>query len=207
MKEEIKKEFLIAYDKEEKTIATMEIEVKHPRYWSKEKGNYTDESKFDFSASFNVGELVNIDEENENAQEYYEMVFDDCYDAERKLDLLNNGERTKHDVIDEWMRYEYDYRDRIDCSCTDYEFTFDNITYNFRTGGCGQHDIRDDSNEWQYVNNNVVKLLKFWDQWHLKELTEESYQQLIELLQDMETYKNDDVIIDIAKKIFFEEEA
>ena len=201
---EIKKEFLIAYDKEEKTIATMEVEVKHPRYWSKEKGSYTDESKYDFSASFNVGELVNIDEENENAYDYYEECFEYGYDAEGKLDLLYGGDRTKKDVIDEWIHYEYDYRERIDCGCTDYEFTFDNVIYNFRTAGCGQHDIRDDTNEWQYVNKAVAELLNIWDEWHLKELTETSYKKLVELLEDMKAYESDDAIIDIAKKNFFE---
>lgn len=204
MKEETK-EFIIGYDTEKKAIATMKVKVKHPCYYNKEKGSYTDFEKFEFTSSFNIGTLTDIDEENENAKEYYEMVFDDCYDAERKLDLLCNGERTKNDVIDEWMRYEYDYRERIDCSCTDYEFIFDNITYNFRTDGCGQHDIREDSYNWQHVNEKVGELLKFWDEYHLKELTEESYDELMELLQHFESFQDDDVIIDIAKKNFFEE--
>lgn len=202
---ELKKEFIIAYDKKEKNIVTMKIEVKNPSFYNKERGSYKDFNKFEFTASFNVGELVNIDDENKNAYNYYESIFDDCYDAEAKLNLLNGGERTKKDVIDEWLASEYDYRERIDCSCTDYEFTYKNITYNFITAGCGQHDIRTDSNNWIFVNNKVDNLLKMWDQYHLKEINESNCNKLIEILKDFEKFEHDEAIIEIAKNKFFDE--
>lgn len=202
---ELKREFMIAYDKQSKNIATMEVRVKNRIFYNKENGRFKDLSKFEFTASFNVGELVNIDDANEDAYDYYESIFDDCYDAKTKIDLLNGGERTKKDVIDEWIRSEYDYRDRVDCSCTDYEFTYKNITYNFETIGCGQHDIRTDSYNWIFVNNKVKDLLKMWNQYHLNEIDESNYNKLIEILKEFEQFEHDEVIIEIAKKHFFKE--
>jgi hypothetical protein len=183
--ENMKKEFLIGGSKDFENIFTMEIEI---RDWN----GYPE-----FSASFNEGELFNVEERNENAEDWYSTLFDEM-DAETKLKYLQDGDITKQDWIEECIRYEYDYRERVDCSCTDYEFTKDNLTYNFETVGCGQHDPRD----YDYfipVNSTVKKLLEFWDKHHLKEITEKEFEELKKLCKNMESFE--DIEEEILKRV------
>ena len=175
-KETLKREFIIGGSEDLHNIFTMELNI---RNWN----GYPE-----FTASFNEGELINIDERNEDARGYYEDMFD-CADNESKLYYLQDGDRTKEDWIDACIDEEYDYRDRIDCSCTDYEFTKDGETYNFETIGGGQHDPR----KCEYfisVNNTVDKLLEFWDKHHLKEISDEEKSELLKLCKKMEKYEN-----------------
>lgn len=187
--ETLKKEFLIGGSKNYHNIFTMEIEI---RNWN----GYPE-----FTASFNEGELFNIDEANERAEDYYSELFD-CMDPETKLNYLQDGDITKKDWIDECIRYEYDYRERVDCSCTDYELNIDGELYNYETSGCGQLDPRD----YDYfipVNSTVKKLLEFWDQHHLKEITENDLTELKKLLKNMERYE--DIEAEILKKVNIQE--
>ena len=52
--------------------------------WSKEKGNYTDESVLDFSASFDVVKPFNGDDYN--LEDYFEGYVE-CLDKESKYDM------------------------------------------------------------------------------------------------------------------------
>ncbi len=61
-----------------------EFSLSHPRYWSKEKGNYTDESVLDFSASFDVVKPFNGDDYN--LEDYFEGYVE-CLDKESKYDM------------------------------------------------------------------------------------------------------------------------
>lgn len=175
-KERIKKEFIIGGSKNLHNIITMELEVTY-------RNNYQE-----FTASFSEGELFNVDERNEDARGWYEEMFD-CADNESKLYYLQDGDRTKEEWIDACIAEEYDYRDRIDCSCTDYEFTKDGETYNFETSGCGQMDPRD-KEYFIPINDTVKKLLEFWDANHLKEISDEEKSELLKLCEKMEKYEN-----------------
>lgn len=183
--ETLKKEFLIGGSKDYHNIYTMEVEVTT-------RNNYPE-----FTASFCEGELFNIDDANEYAEDYYDEVFE-CMDAETKLNYLQNGDITKKEWIEDCIRYEYDYRERIDCSCTDYELYIDGELYNFETVGCGQHDPRDDDH-FIPVNNTVKKLIEFWDVHHLKEINEDDYKELLKLLKNMEHYE--DIETELLKKL------
>lgn len=183
--ENMKKEFLIGGSENLENIIIMELEI---RDWN----GYPE-----FTASFSEGELFNIDEKNEEAEDYYNEVFN-CMDAETKLKYLQDGDITKQDWIEECIRYEYDYRDRVDCSCTDYEFTRDGASYNYQTIGGGQLDPRD----YDYfipVNSTVKKLLEFWDKHHLKEITEKEFEELKKLCKNMESFE--DIEEEILKRV------
>ena len=175
-KERIKKEFIIGGSKDLHNIFTMKLEVTY-------RNNYQE-----FTASFNEGELINIDERNEDARGWYEEMFD-CADNESKLYYLQDGDRTKEEWIDACIAEEYDYRYRIDCSCTDYEINRDGVTYNFETVGCGQHDPRN-TEYFTPVDGTVDKLLKFWDLHHLGEITDEEKKELLKLCDKMEKYED-----------------
>lgn len=50
----------------------------------------------EFSACFNIGEAFNVDDVDKNyLEDYFLEVWDSCYDAAGKLDLLDDGEKQK----------------------------------------------------------------------------------------------------------------
>jgi len=172
----MKKEFIIGGSKDLHNIITMEVEITY-------RNNYQE-----FTAHFNEGELINVDDANESARDWYSMLFDEV-DAETKLNYLDDGDITKEKWIDNCIANEYDYRERIDCSCTDYEIIGkDGTTYNFETIGCGQHDPRE-CDYFEPVNETVEKLLKFWDDHHLGEITDDEKNELLKLCEKMEQYE------------------
>lgn len=159
--EKLRKNMLLGINKETKEIYFGEIEITT-------RNNYKE-----FTASFDVGEAFDIEEIDltEESQNQW-----DCLDNETKLDLLYDGDRTREDVFDEWTRYN-DYHDFIDCSCTDIEIEIENGTIiNFRTTCGGQHDIREDEENYKNIiftdKTAVEKILNLWDLYHLKNITE-----------------------------------
>lgn len=177
MKEErIRKEYFIGGSEDLHNIFTMELEVTN-------RNGYQE-----FTASFNEGGLINIDEKNEEAEDYYSMLFDEV-DAETKLQYLEDGDITKKEWIENCLSDEYDYRERIDCSCTDYELIRNESTWNFETCGCGQHDPRECS-YFIPVNETVNELFKFWDAHHLEEITDEEKNELLKLCDKMEEFED-----------------
>lgn len=147
-----------------------------------------------FTASFDEGEafnIENIDEDYKNT--YYEELWQWSYTPEQKLDLLENGEKTKEEVFENWS-YSEDYRDIIDCSCTDYEMEVNGETINFESTCGGQHDVREeeDFNEMIFTNKKAFDLLmKMWDQKHLKEITEEEEKEIEEIEKMLEDYEEE----------------
>lgn len=170
--ENIRKNFLLGINKDTNKIYFGEIAIDNPHFWNSEKGNYTDINKQDFSASFDVGEAFNI--EDVDLQQDCQNLWD-CYSAEEKIKLLYDGDRTREDVFEDWTRYS-DYKNFRDCSCTDYETTLNNgQTINFETTCGGQHDIREDKEEYDnivFTDECAVKeILKLWDKYHLKNIS------------------------------------
>lgn len=155
----IRKNFLLGVNKEENKIYFGEIEVT------------TRNGYKEFTASFDVGEAFDIDDID--LQEQCQDLWD-CYDAQQKLDLLYDGDRTREDVFDDWTKYS-DYKEFKDCSCTDYEIELNNgQTINFETTCGGQHDIREDKEEFNNIiftdKKAVGLILELWDKYHLKNI-------------------------------------
>lgn len=155
----IRKNFLLGVNKEENKIYFGKIEVT------------TRNGYKEFTASFDVGEAFDINDID--LQEQCQDLWD-CYDAQQKLDLLYDGDRTREDVFDDWTRYS-DYKEFKDCSCTDYETELNNgQTINFETTCGGQHDIREDKEEFNniiFTDKKAVDLiLELWNKYHLKNI-------------------------------------
>lgn len=168
----IRKNFLLGVNKEENKIYFGEIEIT------------TRNGYKEFAASFNVGEAFNVDDID--LQEQCQDLWD-CYDAQQKLDLLYDGDRTREDVFEDWTRYS-DYKEFKDCSCTDYETELNNgQTINFETTCGGQHDIREDKEDFNniiFTDKKAVDLiLELWDKYHLKNIEKN--------LQEIETKINE----------------
>lgn len=169
----MEKRFLLGVNKDRILIGEIEIT---------ERNGYKE-----FTASFDVGEAFNIEDVDFQAE--CESIWE-CYDAEAKLDLLYDGDRTREDVFDDWTRYS-DYHEFIDCSCTDIEVTTkDDILINFQTVSCGQHDERDerDFESFIFTDRKAFEYIMYlWDYYHLKEITEEEekiFDKVCELLKD-----------------------
>lgn len=155
----------------------------------------------EFNACFNVGNIFDIDVIDNN---YYETWFDnywECCDNETKLELLENGEITYNRAFKNWKNSVIDYRDVVDCSCTDYEIEIKENTYNFESIAGGQCDIRKEKNI-IYTNEKIVnKLLYMWDNYHLKEVNEEIEKNIIDLLNAMSKFEEcEDEFYDFIKK-------
>lgn len=148
----------------------------------------------EFTASFNVGEAFNVDCINEDyKKEYFEEVWN-CYDAETKLNLLDDGEKTKKDVISDWDYYS-DYTEIKDCSCTNYEITNNNITINFETIECGQHDVREDADflNMRFTDEKLFNdIMYYWNNYHLKEVNNEQIEEIKKLMESNFTEYGDD---------------
>lgn len=144
----------------------------------------------EFTASFDEGEAFRINDIDFTTE--CESLWE-CYDAQAKLDLLYDGDRTRDEVFDDWTRYS-DYHEFIDCSCTDIEISIDDELINFQTTSCGQHDIREysDFNNWIFTNKKAFDLImELWDGFHLKKITEKQekkFNKICELLQDFGVY-------------------
>lgn len=148
----------------------------------------------EFTACFNEGEAFKIDEINEDYKmDYYNELWN-SFDANGKLDLLFDGDRTKEEVFRDWSCND-GYREIIDCSCTDYEIEKDGTTINFETIGAGQCDCREDNdfNKMKFTNKKAFKMLmELWDCKHLKEVNEEDkkkFEEIEQLLANYEEYE------------------
>lgn len=180
--ENIRKNFLLGINKEENKIYFGEIEVT------------TRNGYKEFTASFDAGEAFDIEEID--LQEQCQNLWD-CYDAEQKLDLLYDGDRTREDVFDDWTRYS-DYKEFRDCSCTDYETELNNgQTINFETTNGGQYDIRENKEEYNniiFTDKKAVNLiLELWDKYHLENIEkniEEVENKINEIFKRIDKYND-----------------
>lgn len=148
----------------------------------------------EFTASFNIGWAFDTEEDLETrAENYFEDLWE-CSDDSFKLNMLKDGDiNINREEAKENFIYRIDYRDIIDCSCTDYEVDMPNgNTINFETESCGQCDIRRESDFENTIFTNkeaVFKLLEFWDNFYLKEITEAQEEEINNLLNELAPFE------------------
>ena len=150
----------------------------------------------EFSASFNQGEVFNVDTIDDDYKRQYAEDYWDCLDDAGKLRILEDGYYTKDEalqnIIDEG--YYGDYHDFIDVSCTDYELTHNGKTINFDTIGCGQYDVRedDDFEDMIFTDEKMFNnIMYFWNHYHLKQVTDDQVKEIIEAInEDFEEYSD-----------------
>lgn len=136
--------------------------------------------------SFNEGQAFNINTiDDEYTRDYFNDLWDYGYDAQTKLDLLQDGKITKEEVFQDWEE-DVNYYDIKDCSCTDYELTKNGKTINFETIGCGQTDVRtdEDFNDMKFTDEKMFNdIMYYWDNFHLKELNEEQVKEIEHVME------------------------
>ena len=173
----------------DREIVFAEFEATHPRYWSKENGNYTDESVRHFSASFDC--VIPFTEDDlEDAEDYYRDLVDECYDDGEKYKMCERYD-CKPSELAEYLAEDEgtDPQNIRDCSLYSNIIEVDGIDYYFESGSCGQHDTRKDGMD-EYVNKEAYDLLhELWDKYHLKTIDEDGLkkmQRVTELLEDVD---------------------
>lgn len=164
------------------TILTCDIEKR-----------YKLNNRNEVSVCFEVGELINVDDIDEDyVRDYFEETFD-CYDSNMKIWCLQDGYITKDEWLDNQVA-DCDYRDVYDCSCTDYEISVNDTKYNFNSTCGGQYDVREESNfkDFIYTNKKAFNLImKLWDNYHIKKLSDEENKKVDDMIGEIDTLLND----------------
>ena len=147
----------------------------------------------EFTASFNIGWAFDVDNIDDSAEDYFEELWNNSDDG-KKLEMLQDGDITREEAKENFINSIYDYRDIIDCSCTDYEVDdmTNGDTINFETVACGQVDIREEpdfKNTAFTDKETVMKLLELWDNFHLKEISMVQEKEIESLLDSMSSYE------------------
>lgn len=173
-----------------------EFELKHPSYWSKEKGSYIDESVLEFSASFDS--VRPFKEEDYDLEEYYEEYLYGA-DKEYLYDLCEQYDCSPSELPKNLADNCYDVRDALDCSLYPEEITVDGKSWYFESGSCGQYDSREDGME-VYVNEEAYNLLHtLWDNYHLKKVDEEVIKQVEKVVDMLSSVDEEEWIINYIK--------
>lgn len=172
----------------DREIVFGEFEVRNPRFWSKDKGNYTDESMEEFSASFDTV-MPFTEDDLEDANEYYEQLLDDCYDDAEKYKLCESYDCAPSELAEHFTAdHGTDPQEMRDCSLYPNVIDVDGVDYYFESMGYGQCDTREQMDE--YVNKEAYDLLhELWDKYHLKAIDEDGLkkmQRVAELLEDVD---------------------
>lgn len=174
-----------------------EFELKHPRYWSKEKGSYTDEEVLEFSASFDTVTPFNADDYD--LEEYYEGWIDGL-DKEYLYDLCEQFDCSPSQLPKNLADECYDVRDALDCSLYPEEIIVDGESWCFESSSYGQHDTREEGME-EYVNEEAYNLLHtLWDNYHLKTVDEEVVKQVEKLVDVLSSVDEEEWIINYIKE-------
>lgn len=158
-----------------------EFELRHPKYWSKEKGSYTDESVWDFSASFDTVRPFNG--ENFDLEEYFEDWVEN-FGKEELYDMCERFDCRPSELPKNLADECYDVRDAIDCSLYSECYEVNGESWYFESGSCGQHDTRDEMEE--IINEEAYNLLhELWDNYHLKKVADDGIVEQVEKLANM----------------------
>ena len=186
----------------DREIVFAEIEVSHPRYWSKDKGYWTDTEVNEFSASFDCVRPFTEDE-CEDATDYYERLIDECYGEKEKCDLCEMYDCRPSELAELLARdHGSDVQDIVDCSLYPNIIDVDGTDYYFESGSCGQHDTREDGMD-EYVNEEAYNLLhELWDKYHLKAIDEDGIKQLQKVVELLEEADEEEWIADYIRRNF-----
>lgn len=146
----------------------------HPRYWSKEKGNYTDESVLNFSASFDVVRPFNGDDYN--LEDYFEGYVE-CLDKESKYDMCVRIDCKPSELAEKSAEECYDIRDAVDCSLYPECYEINGESWYFESVSSGQYDSRDCMEI--YTNKSIYdKLHELWNAYHLNKVDSDVIAQM-----------------------------
>ena len=183
----------------DREIVFAEFSARHPHYWSREKGDWTDETVRNFSASFNT--VRPFKGSDYDLEEYFEGWMDGL-DKEYLYDLCERHWCAPQDLPGKLADECCDVRDAMDCSLYPEEMNIDNEYWYFESGSCGQHDTRKDGMD-EYTNKEAYNLLhELWDKYHLKAIDEDGIKQMRRVVELLEEVDEEEWIEDYIRRNF-----
>lgn len=183
----------------DREIVFGELELKHPRFWNKEKGNLTDEDVLEFSASFDTVRPFNG--EDVDLTDYFEN-FVDAIGKESAYDLCERNGCSPQDLPKILADECTDPRDALDCSLYPEEMNIDDEYWYFESSSGGQHDTRKDGMD-EYVNQEAYDLLhELWDAYHLKAVGNDVVDKVNKLIDMLEEVDEEAWIEDYIRRNF-----
>lgn len=182
---------------EDNELVFGEFELRNPSYYSKDKGNYTDENVLNFSASFDT--VMPFISQNYDLIAYFESWID-CQDKGYLYDECERLDCSPSELPKCLADECDDVRDVIDCSLYSEEITVNGESWCFESCACGQHDTRKDKMK-EYTNYEAYNLLnELWDNYHLKQVDEEVIKQIEKLVDMLSGIDEEQWIIDFIEK-------
>lgn len=159
-------------------IVFANVRIDHPYYYSKALGRYTDETISTLSISFDLVKPFMAN--NLDLTQLFED-YNEGFDKADLYDLCKHYACSPQGLAEHQAAECGDVRDVIDCSLYNQMFNLDGDEWYFESSSCGQHDTRHDMK--QYVSRLAYDgLLKLWDEYHLKPITELTMDYIDKLL-------------------------
>lgn len=112
-------------------------------------------------------------------------------DDRTKIELLERFDCKPSDLASELINDDGDIRTWIDCSLYPDYITIDGDDWYFESYCCCQHDPRGSMKK--IINVKLFnKLFDFWDNYHLKEITDEQFEEVSKLIDALyDTYDDE----------------
>ena len=150
----------------------------------------------EFTASFDT--VRPFREDDYDLEEYFGNVYYD-YDKGYLYDLCERFDCRPSELANELANECDDIRDAIDCSLYPECYSIDGTDWYFESCGCGQHDTREEMEE--YVNNNAYNLLhELWYKYHLKKVEEDVVAKVEGLIAMVSNVNEEDWITDYIER-------
>lgn len=155
----------------------------------------------DFSVSFNLSKITKPEDAIRNYFEDARYIFDPEYvfDLCEKYDCPPSGLADK--IVDEIIDNKKAIMETLDCSLYPKIINVDGEDYIFVSSSCGQHDTRDEVEEFvdEELYNDIHEL---WDNYHLKNIedNEKAMNLYKSVLDRMAKIDEEEVIVDYIRR-------
>lgn len=137
----------------------------------------------EFTASFETVEPFRGSDAD--LEEYFEDFADECcFGADFVLEQCRRLHCSPQALPMELANECDDPRDAYDCSLFPEEYKVEYDRWYFRSGACGQHDLRKEGMA-EYVNKKAYdKLYELWDKYHLCKVDEKEITKMLDYIED-----------------------
>lgn len=152
----------------------------------------------EFSASFSIVTPTKID--NEYLYDVFSSLMEDL-SKEELYDFCDQYDCSPSKLIDE-MFYYASVEDILDISLFPEEVRIDDDTWVFQSSGCGQCETRGLMDK--YINKDAYyKLMTLWDNYHLKEINEDTIQEVKTIIEQLTKVDQLEWIQDYIKECYY----
>jgi hypothetical protein len=151
----------------------------------------------EFSATFDTVRPFR-EEDAPDPTDYWEGLLEECYTAEDKYNLCERFDCTPATLAERMAEENSGVMDMVDCSLYPETYDIDGTTWYFESSAGGQYDTRSDMGE--YTDEAAYnELHALWDAYHLKQVDEDTRNQIAALRDRLAAIDEADWIINYIK--------